>query len=542
MEFLEKLYGSLEGDYLTVYGEATGPFTLLSPDEFDNLDVEGEKDIYFRVCPIKDKPPSKNQRGDMSYTYALPCVWLDVDCGDHDSKKNYFPDQGGGKRMDREHRSIHYVGGFRAWLARLLCPRGSIVLRGEEDLRTAYDLSQRFQRWCKDQCPCELDSTHDLARVLRLPETHHSGAQSLVSIARIQNFRISQDKIRSLPISKQLSLPPMKQSSEAADSQGFQLSPSATVDQQQLLQLSMINPDFAATWTGQRALPGDQSPSAMRFSMISFLSNMGLDRQTIVDLTVRFLLDQKKLTPEEAKMHRPELWLRELKKCEIDRYKLEDIEEIAECDDRAKQLEVVATLMEMPDPSCLLDVHRQKIATGGDTSGMEIKLKMLDRLGGEQMVPLPDITSRAKCVGAIFERTGRMLPTYSAKNATVPNKKWMQAAELMWQIAVVLDPIESDSAAQLLSALREHILSNTQATSLEEARETGNVYLDGDSYVVPTRVFNPMAGMVNPTLKSGREMAYAVRSLEHVGVQKVQQMYRGVRMACLLVPEKLISS
>lgn len=542
-ELFKELYAECEAtdDWLAVFGPAKGPFFVAPFDTAWWEPLEGQADVYFRTCPI-DRMPAKKARGASSFTVSLPFVWLDVDCGKHKSGKNYF--------RDKEEARV-WIDNYIPWTCLVDSGRGwhvycvlekPIDTTTPEGMQAAYDISARFQLWAREQCPYDIDSTHDLARVLRVPGTVHGSTSSTVLLKEIRcGSRLSPEMAASLPVRGTLP-PPMDTESQHGTDHGFTLNQDCTLNTTLLLQLSTTNPNFTATWMGSRQPKGsDNSVSTWRFSMISFLTQAGLCKQDIVDLTIRFLIDQRGFSPDQLKLDRPGLWATEIMKCKTSEINQDEIQELIQDGNREEQVATIAGLMEFPDTTALLNVTRYSVMSGeNNIRDMVISLNMRDIMGREVSVKLPDPMNRTMCTKHIFNMTGWAFPHYATRQAMEPNEKWRRAAQIAWGMALELEGLEYDAASQLLRSITEYVNSTDQANSLDETRETGRVYLDGDVYVIPTASLNAKATAEYPDLRSNVTMHEAVLELGKVGVHKVKQVYKGVRMACLLVPVSMV--
>jgi hypothetical protein len=536
-DFLTTLYQEMDVEgYYTVVGPAAGPFKTHKLND-DLSEYLGQPNTYFRVCPV-GAPPGKGRRGPASATAAMACVWLDVDCGEKESGKDYFPTKELAKKWIQA--TLPYsilVSSGGGWHVYCIL-ESPIICSDAASLERARAVSQRFQQWAREQCPHALDSTQDLARVLRLPGTIHSGTGATVAVEQQTTMRLSVEQIEALPLRAPTLAPAT--SNEELD---FVLDPNCQVDEDLIIQMLATNPLLAETYAGIRH-PDDTSPSGWRFSMISFLSSAGLPIQTIVDFTIRFLIDRRKIPPERLKLDRPEIWATELRKC-----KAASVAEVVQKTDnldnysREDQIKAVATLMGFPEPGALLDIYRgARIATDNVVSNMRFTLQINNVFNEPVNVAIEDLTQRTACARAIFMATGVGLPVERGNAGARLAEQWRRAIELAWRIATVLEAEQSDTASQLLHALRTYIESTDSATSIDEAKETGRVFLDGDVYVVPSAQLASRAGLEFPELRSTKEMHSAAQQLAKIGVQKVSQKYRGVRMACYLVPASVVTN
>jgi hypothetical protein len=535
-EFFDRLYGQVEGEAYMVVGLKDGSFKSHHIGDRLHLDeYQGKEDIYFRTCPV-GQPPTHG-RGKQDKSYVLAFLWLDVDCGEKKKGKVHFPTVEEALKWIENYIPYTIIVRSGTGLHVYLVLSSPVYITDQRSFEEAYLLSKRFQQWAKDMCPYDLDSTHDLARVLRIPGSIHSGTGRPVVIHSFCDRSVEKDMIEKLPVSRKLSGPVTVNSDEL----GFTLDPNCKLNTQLLIQLSTINPKFSETWTKQRG-PEDRTPSGWRFSMLSFLTQAGLDKQDVVDMTMRFLIDQCGYAPDQLRIDRPEVWASEIAKCEVDSLSTDDIEAIIESDDREKQIMAIAALMDFPNPTVVKNVSRFFVMSGGDIISDTVLHVHIETRDGIKKVNLPDPLSRQTCQRHIFNNTGIPFPYYTGKQASMPNEKWRKAVQIAWNMADEYEPVEADTSAQLLRAIKNYVNNEEMADSLEEARETGRPFLDGSMYVVPTAALNAHATITYPDLRSNREMHQATLGLRNVGIKKQSQTYKGVRMACLLVPTRLVES
>lgn len=548
-DFFVALYEHLECDGVIMYGPKGGPFKSVKLSELGAWDPPTDVDVYFRLCPIEKAPKSTRKRGEQVRSVALPFLWIDIDVGKEGKNgKRYFETREEAIRWVKTYLPYTFIVGSGTGLHAYCVLSDPVYITDQASFERAYLLSQRFQQWCRDLCPYDLDSTHDLARVLRIPGSYHGavtdddgrvlGPETPVQILETGSGTMDTSTVLALPVSKRQSRAP---GSPSADGE-IVLDPNCKIDMNLLIQIASINATFWATWTGQRDPAGDKTPSGLRFSMISFLSSMKLDRQTIANITIRYLLDQRGLRPDQIKLDRPNVWLAEMAKCAVENFSSDDIDEMVKTQSVDSQVQAAAALMEFPDPTVLVGVSRFKVMdSDSQTRAGVFRLHIKDDDNGEVIkVQLKNPLSRGECRREIFEQAGIALPHYSSKSAQNANRKWEQAIQLAWRAAEVMEPVQSGAAEMLLATIKACVNAGDLALSLEDSKETGNPFKDGNTYVIPTLQLNARARTQYPELRSSREIHLAVNELRRVGVEKKEQMHRGVRMACLVVPSHLV--
>ena len=174
IDFFDHWFSGCKG--VTSIGGKSGPFTF--PDIGKKYtgamlvrEINGMPDIYFRLCPMPTSPG--RGRGDAGMTHQLPGFWLDIDVGEKDNGKAYFPLKS--EAYDWARDTFGSLGlcaivdsghGLHAYLK-----ADEVSIFDEEEAKNAVEMSRRFQYWASTRCPYQLDMTHDLARVLRAPSS-----------------------------------------------------------------------------------------------------------------------------------------------------------------------------------------------------------------------------------------------------------------------------------------------------------------------------------------------------------------------------------
>jgi len=138
--------------------------------------VAGGKDVYVGCC-LQPRGFGPKERGKSSTVLAMPGFWADADFAGphHKGKKNYPPTEEDAQSLCESMPwlpsiLVHSGHGLQAWwLFRELW-----LLETPEDRTKAANLVARWQRLLAQKAAAKgwaVDSTHDLARILRLPGT-----------------------------------------------------------------------------------------------------------------------------------------------------------------------------------------------------------------------------------------------------------------------------------------------------------------------------------------------------------------------------------
>lgn len=183
-EFLIALMGMAQG-YLTIWDKATKKtcfFSLTNTSwlkeatSYINQLVEKNLDVYFGVCARREKL-DETKRGGVSDVLSLPAVWADVDInGSGHTGTNYpetieialklIKDSG----LPYPSVTISTGGGLHLyWLL-----DSPFLTDSSESLKEAQELTGGWQKYLQQYFKShnyKLDSTGDLPRVLRVPNT-----------------------------------------------------------------------------------------------------------------------------------------------------------------------------------------------------------------------------------------------------------------------------------------------------------------------------------------------------------------------------------
>lgn len=178
--FLKNVFAGVDGGYVAISykkGSNNFPTKVFQLNEMnDMLSFSASKsdfDLYFAVGALGVIPKS-GKRGKGVDVTALPGLWLDIDCagGEH-SKKNLPTFEEAELKLLTAFPSpsilVHSGGGLHAyWLFSEL-----LLIKNEVQRDKITKLSKRFQgafiQFAKEKEGWHVDSTADLARILRIP-------------------------------------------------------------------------------------------------------------------------------------------------------------------------------------------------------------------------------------------------------------------------------------------------------------------------------------------------------------------------------------
>lgn len=182
--FLNEIYGQIkENCFITicykspVSGGMPGTSYPVTADlnviEQEILEKSKNHDIYFEICPHAS-PVQAGKRGSVAGVAVVPMLWLDLDIAGDNHKSSEYPND-----LEEALAFIYSLpwpptfincsgGGLHAYYQL----KEPFVVTNNEDLQKAIDLSKNFQsciiRRGREKS-WEIDSTPDLARILRVP-------------------------------------------------------------------------------------------------------------------------------------------------------------------------------------------------------------------------------------------------------------------------------------------------------------------------------------------------------------------------------------
>lgn len=184
--FLNEIYGHIkENCFITicykspVSGGMPGTSYPVTADlnviEQEILEKSRNYDIYFEMCP-QGSPVQSGKRGSVAGVAVVPLLWLDLDIAGDNHKSSEYPND-----LEEALAFIYSLpwpptfincsgGGLHAYYQL----KEPFVVTNNEDLQKAKDLSKSFQGYIfrrGREKGWKIDSTHDLARVLRVPGT-----------------------------------------------------------------------------------------------------------------------------------------------------------------------------------------------------------------------------------------------------------------------------------------------------------------------------------------------------------------------------------
>ncbi len=182
-DFIATLYPDCESGWMGLFDISTSETAWAKVG--DDVAPEGMCDVYFNVGLQGGEKPGRHQRGKAAGVCAIPGVWIDIDFEKPDQKKSYPPKRVVYDALQQmpfaSSMIVHSGGGLHVyWLFTEPLAitdenraAAKAMIAGWQEL-----FRQKLQRFGS----FTVDSTHDLARMLRIPGTTNSRADRLVTV------------------------------------------------------------------------------------------------------------------------------------------------------------------------------------------------------------------------------------------------------------------------------------------------------------------------------------------------------------------------
>lgn len=250
--------------------------------------LRNEYDVYFgaslqdREAVLKQATNLAATRGFSSTSHAIGGVWADIDVATGDHKKDGYAPSVDAVRTVLADLPLKpslelFTGGGVHWWWQFHEPW---VFDGQGDRDLAARSVQGWQGLIRDVSGFTLDSTHDLARVLRIPGTlnHKYGSEVRVMASSDVRYNPSDfEAYRSATVDLL--------SSRSNLGAGLELLPEAIPHGKFFLLLDQ-DPKLKATWDRKRRDLKDNSQSSYDMALAGLLVHWGFTDQEVVDVLI----------------------------------------------------------------------------------------------------------------------------------------------------------------------------------------------------------------------------------------------------------------
>lgn len=252
-------------------------------------------ETYISCCLQDARAEAVGERGGAETTVALGAVWVDLDIGtEGHAGHNYPPTLEAAldclaRTIEQQPSLIIFSGGgvHLWWLLDEV-----LEFESDDDRRKAATIVARFQARIREawaEKGWHLDSTQDLARVLRPPQSlnHKYTPARLVRATAIRPDSYAPSDL--LEYCPQLDAKASSGPKSGAD--GLIISADRRPSAELLAHLRELDPKFNATWLRQRPDLKDQSQSTFDLSLMTRALLAGCTDQEAVDTTIAHRVD-----------------------------------------------------------------------------------------------------------------------------------------------------------------------------------------------------------------------------------------------------------
>ena len=268
-------------------------------------------DVYMGVG-LSGKSYGSRQRVSAKDVVGISALWADIDvAGPNHKKPNLPPTQEDAIELLNSAGPppsiiVHSGNGLQAWW--LFYEFNATT--SEEDRKKAARLASAWNGNLQKQASKRgwtVDSTHDLARVMRVPGTTNQkgGEQKPVSVIQWNDHVYPQEDLwRHVSPTKPNESGPVTSSTKRTAQ--FELRPDATPPVRKWDALKKADRNVEATFEHRRRDLTDQSPSGYDMALANFAALAGWDDQEIVDL----LIYHRSVHRHDLKLNRPDYYKR----------------------------------------------------------------------------------------------------------------------------------------------------------------------------------------------------------------------------------------
>lgn len=256
-------------------------------------ELSKKHDVYYG-CGLQAEAPKKG-RGTAAGVCAIPGLWLDVDVsGSGHKAKDYF---------STKDEAFAFLNGLPLKPSMMVWSGGGyhaywLFNEPLQDTQRAAALSERWQRYVCSQTDKDVDSTHDLSRVLRVPGSfnHKNGECRPVEIMEIsderfdpadfEKFAVEVPDTKSTPSIPRIALDPENVAENSIRKDIIYDFKNAQPPAEKFAALIEIEPKFQQSWKRTRTGLKDSTASSYDMSLASFAAHAGWTDQEIVNLII----------------------------------------------------------------------------------------------------------------------------------------------------------------------------------------------------------------------------------------------------------------
>lgn len=406
-----------------------------------------DQDVYVGTCLYRSG--ITEGRGKSSDVVGVPALWADVDYGGEGAKKRPPTIDDARKIIDgaglKPSILVHSGHGLQAWwlLSEVIDPaEGAVLCRAWNETLQQIGVGQGY----------EVDSTYDLARVMRLPGTVNRKAEPVdVTLIEIRELRYDADDVETWCHPAEYTTSPNNVVSVDVVKIGGQ------IDLLKIDTLRTNDPRFADTWERKRKDLKDQSASAYDLAICHAAMGAGCSDQECADLILTW---RRKHGEDEAKANRRDYLTRTIGRAKESRQSQIAIAEMdthpAPSADRmtpSKRTEILRRLSKV----------FQVPVTGWIKQGREQSVYSL-RIGSDQEVLIGSSRN-------VLDRRAFEMRLYESVNIILPKKlNWRRVCEYLASVCELIENEDASMQTQFCGWLLEYLAKRPpiEVKSLDE--------------------------------------------------------------------------
>lgn len=517
VQFIEAIFGEKfpAGMRVELFNLPTSKATSIAlPSAAAAVVPMQRRDTYISAGYTLKAPP-KGKRSAALDTAGIAALWLDIDVnGGPDNKTGAMPDRDAATALARtfcEPTMLVDSGyGVHAWWVL----REPWIFTDDLDRRRAARAVQLWQaahRTIAKAQGAKLDSTHDLARLMRLPGTvngkggleapvtvfeHEAGRtfsiETLLEASGSGSPGPDDDGGANVPRNTTMSL---LDAPGPSSGDGITVEPNARPPQAKFEALLENSPDFHATWTRQASAKTKAwSHSEWDFSLASQAAHAGWTPQEVADLIVA---SRSMHDPTGNKASRPDYIGRTVERI-FDSLKAEATNErmaALEASERRKASEQAAAVADLADlgPRAdagedvsieALDAFNAVLACGEEQAPRVIRIEQYGTESGSARYTLYTADGKEIAVNAqsLYQSRSFAIAVMAATGHVMGTPQavyWQAAIRVLLRTRVIHEAVEIDMAEMIAEAVQAYTAHGHPSRSDEVVAE-GAPFYDGD--------------------------------------------------------------
>lgn len=294
----------------------------IKANAYFGVSLQNRRDVHAHAAELASagRKITESPRGYASTAKGIGGVWLDVDVDGpgHANKKRYPPTKKAALELimglpHRPSRVLWTGGGYHAWWIF----KEPWVFESHTERARAEAVVHGWQKLAQKSSPYDVDSTFDLARLMRAPGTlNHKYGEPVTQAEMQHELRYTPDQFEDWL----LELPDPAVMIEGE----FVLSPDLNPPEAKLGVMLQTHPQFAATWRRSRT----DLPSQSEYDLA--LASMAVGNGWNVQDTVALIVAHRRMGTQPLKTDRPDYYRSTIAKAGQKFKEIESVEKLTE--------------------------------------------------------------------------------------------------------------------------------------------------------------------------------------------------------------------